>query len=556
MGGDINKSMHPLSRKAKSKIASGRRDRLETPGHCPSANGFDYRAIVDDLPVLVCRFLPDGTLTFVNQEYCRFFGKDERQLLGSNFMPLFTPDDRRRMLAHLASFTPEKCTAKFEHMARNCEAKLRVIRWIDRAFFDPDGRLTEFQSVGIDITGRKQAERMIQQRSERLQILQDIDRSILGLRPPEEIACIALQGLRKLIPCNRASVALFDRRSRQVNILAVDQDDDIQVDTSSPWELKKSRLSKVVLEGKIQVVKDVRDVAQNLPPNHILAAGGFRSYFSVPLKLKTGVIGSLNAASRQADNFHEEQIRIAREVANSLAVAIQNARLFAAATEHQKQLSELASRLSETEESERRQLVRVLHDRVGQNLTALSLNLNLVHRLVPPGASPRISDRLEDSLHLVEETTKTIRELMVDLRPPVLDDYGLEDALEWYAEQFFQRTGVAVRVSVEGYYHRLDSVQETVLFRVFQEALTNVAKYAGAERVVVTLRKTARRFWLSISDNGAGFNTKILRQPYPRSGWGILMMRERVSALGGTLRVKSQPGKGTTVEVQLPRQSS
>lgn len=231
----------------------------------------------------------------------------------------------------------------------------------------------------------------------------------------------------------------------------------------------------------------------------------------------------------------------------------------ASALEHQtaqqqlanQELRHLTARLAETQEMERKHLARELHDQIGQNLTLLGVNLNIVKLLLTEAAASPVRTRLEDALVLVEQTTERIRDVMSELRPAVLDDYGLNAALHWYARLFSQRTGIpAVVVGAEAQ-PRLPAAVETALFRITQEALTNVARHAWAQQVTLTLHTEASTVSLRIADDGQGF----VPVPHRTSGtsWGLVNMRERAEAVGGTLEVDSAPGHGTRLTIQIPR---
>jgi two-component system sensor histidine kinase UhpB len=204
------------------------------------------------------------------------------------------------------------------------------------------------------------------------------------------------------------------------------------------------------------------------------------------------------------------------------------------------------------QETDRRFLASELHDQIGQNLTALSINLNIIRSQFSEEVDKKIVDRLEDSLKLVEETIERTRNVMAGLRPPVLDDYGLAVALRWYTERFSERTGVATILQERELSPRLPLVVETELFRIVQEVLTNVAKHADARQAIITLERVDGMVQLVISDDGVGFNPAVLWQLKEQPGWGLITIEERAKALGGDVYVKSAHGKGTQVIVQVP----
>jgi signal transduction histidine kinase len=215
------------------------------------------------------------------------------------------------------------------------------------------------------------------------------------------------------------------------------------------------------------------------------------------------------------------------------------------------QAAKVSRRMVEVQEAERREVANHLHDLVGQKLTALSINLNIVKGQLLPSQVTQIGVRLGDSLRVVEETTESIRDVMAELRPAVLDDFGLAAVLRWYADQFTKRTGVATSVVEQGPSRRLSPTTEHALFRMVQNALVNVAKHAHADKAVVTLRTTPQSACLTVADNGDGFDPAAVHQPARDHGWGLMIMRERAAAIGAQLSIESARGHGTKVIVTL-----
>lgn len=221
----------------------------------------------------------------------------------------------------------------------------------------------------------------------------------------------------------------------------------------------------------------------------------------------------------------------------------------------QLQTGQVARRIVEVQEGERRELASRLHDMVGQQLTALSINLNIVKRQLAAHGKSQAGSRLDDSLKIVEETTESIRDVMAELRPAVLDDFGLAAVLRWYADQFTTRTGVATSVVELGTSRRLSATAEHALFRMAQNALGNVAKHARASQAVVSLRTAPHATVLSIADDGDGFDLAALQQPGLDHGWGLMIMRERAAAIGAHLAIESAPAQGTRLVITLNEDS-
>ena len=213
------------------------------------------------------------------------------------------------------------------------------------------------------------------------------------------------------------------------------------------------------------------------------------------------------------------------------------------------QLQALSRRLVAAEESERRRIAADLHDRVGQNLTALSINLDILAAKAT-GLDSEAKHRLQESLDLLDATALCVEGVLDELRPPMLDDWGLGPTLRWVGDEFSRRTETPVRVQVFGTERRIDSQIEISLLRIVQEALNNVAKHASARHIEITLGWEPDAVRVEVADNGSGFEGSELRSD---RGLGILTMRERVQAANGRLNIDSAPGKGTRVRALIPR---
>ncbi|MGH8688797.1 MAG: MASE1 domain-containing protein [Burkholderiales bacterium] len=214
------------------------------------------------------------------------------------------------------------------------------------------------------------------------------------------------------------------------------------------------------------------------------------------------------------------------------------------------ELREMARRLVEVQEEERRSINRELHDRVGQNLSALQLNLGVLDTELSGGVAPAQKLRLDDARALIESTSRQVRDVMAELRPAALDEYGLLAALRHHCAALSVRAGIAIEVVGEEPEPRLALAIETALFRVAQEALNNIVKHARARRAVLTLRAAPRLAKLTIADDGVGFDPA---RPAPGASYGIATMRERAAAVDARLRIDSVPGSGTRVEVAVDR---
>jgi PAS domain S-box-containing protein len=224
--------------------------------------------------------------------------------------------------------------------------------------------------------------------------------------------------------------------------------------------------------------------------------------------------------------------------------------------ESRRRLQILSQRLVDVQEEERRAIARELHDRVGQTLTALNLNLTIVSDQLASQATGHITERLADSIKLVTEMISIVRDVMSDLRPIVLDEYGLEAALHAYLTKFESRYGIHVDFDRSNrIIPHLGAGIEMTILRIAQEALLNIARHAHADHVTLILKCDEETLLLSVEDNGVGIQSWHA-PANGRSGHGLMLMRERAEAVGGTLKISSIPAKGTRIEVYLPYENS
>jgi signal transduction histidine kinase len=234
-------------------------------------------------------------------------------------------------------------------------------------------------------------------------------------------------------------------------------------------------------------------------------------------------------------------------------VAIQTAQLQLVNTQLI-QARQLSEHLQETLEADRTRISREIHDQLGQLLTVLKFDVNFIKTRVnsDPINRQSVHDKAVEMMALIDDTIETVRHIAADLRPSLLDDLGLVAALEWHADSFQTRTGVACEVISNALQVQLDRNARTSLFRITQEALTNVTRHAQATRVYITLIEEDDGLTLAVQDNGKGIANPA--NPAPKS-LGLLGIEERARLLGGTAQITSQAGKGTTITIRIPLNS-
>jgi two-component system, NarL family, sensor histidine kinase DegS len=230
-------------------------------------------------------------------------------------------------------------------------------------------------------------------------------------------------------------------------------------------------------------------------------------------------------------------------------------RLFNEAQAMQENLRNLSDKILRTQEEERKRISRELHDEVGQSLTAISVTLATLHNNSKAISRSR-RRKLADTQNLLKETMETVHSFARDLRPSMLDELGLLPALRSYLKGFAARSGLQVRLQGDPAAEKLGDDQKTVLFRVAQESLTNVSKHAQASQVEVAVLKVKDGICMEVADDGKSFKTDPMSAGQSKGRLGLLGMHERIRLINGQFTVKARPGKGTTIRVVIPFNST
>ncbi len=220
-------------------------------------------------------------------------------------------------------------------------------------------------------------------------------------------------------------------------------------------------------------------------------------------------------------------------------------------TEHEHELQKLSTELINAQEKERKILSQELHDEVGQSLTAMKINLASIMKILPVEHDAKTKNRLKEMNDILENLISQVHEISLNLRPAMLDVLGLLPTIKSYGNQFSERTGIMVHIANGDGIVNLDKEQEIHIFRIMQEALTNVVKHAHAKNIFLNLIRNGNILILSIQDDGCGFILNEKESIHP-VGIGLIGMRERVNSLKGLLEINTSPEKGTKIEIQIP----
>jgi len=271
----------------------------------------------------------------------------------------------------------------------------------------------------------------------------------------------------------------------------------------------------------------------------------------IPIFRDDRIVAILGVGNKDND-YDEQDVEAASLLANIAWDVVQRKRAETELKASHQTLRQLNRRLGEVAEQEKKRLTETLHDDLGPLLTALGLNLNFIRNQVNESGPQQMIERLDQSIRLVEDAAEKTRSIMTAMHPAILSDYGLASTLRWWGDQFSATAGIDVEVWVDDELPAIANALQIVLYRIAQEALNNVAKHSYASSVTIALEGVGDAVHLRISDNGVGFENEADSPSPGTPHWGLLTMKERAVGVGGRFRVVSSPGKGTSVEVEVP----
>jgi PAS domain S-box-containing protein len=368
---------------------------------------------------------------------------------------------------------------------------------------DDSGGIVGIAGVAIDVTAQRDAEQALRESEERY-------RSLFKANPVPMWAYDVDTGAFRFV--NNAAVDLYGYTREEFGSL-------------TPDDLRPS--------GE---VPRMHALLQSMQPD--------RQYFSRWLhRKKNGEVIEVEAYD------HMTTIGGNRVIVAAIVDVTERNRVQEQRDRYHARLQEVSRRLVTLQEAERRSLAVELHDRVGQSLSALGIQLALLESTLGP-APAKAREILRETQAILLETGDAVRGVIAELRPEALQEFGLGAALRTLSETTRRRFGFRLEVSAPEEDLRLPPPVEAALYRICQEAIANAARHAGAKRVAIIIRARARGAGLCIADDGRGFDPAALRGQVRPAHWGLLMMRERADSVGATLRVRSAPGEGTAIHVK------
>ena len=303
----------------------------------------------------------------------------------------------------------------------------------------------------------------------------------------------------------------------------------------------------------------LRELESQFPQMAVLYRVGLRSIMGAPLISGNRVIGTLQFRSKKPNAYNDHYCRLAERIANQIAGAIANAQLFLerertekALRESERQLHLLSSHLLTAQETERKRISMELHDELGQALMLLKLRISFVENRLPK-TQRGLREECEHTLHYIDQIIENVRRLSRDLRPSMLEDFGLVSALHRLADDFSKHYNIQIQVEVEAINQVIPLKSQVMIYRIIQEAMTNIRKHAQASQVRILARIKSGQVHFTVEDDGRGFSFEHLKAlKEEEKGLGLVSMEERVRILGGSFEIRSQKKTGTRITFTIP----
>jgi len=286
----------------------------------------------------------------------------------------------------------------------------------------------------------------------------------------------------------------------------------------------------------------------------VCVENGFLSASIVPIRYREEVLGAIHLADEREGQVALNAMEFIESVAPLIGEAIHRFDLEEEVRESENRLRHLSTQLLVAQENERKRISREVHDSLGQSLSAIKFRVESTLQEVRKSREKTIAKSLENLIPIVQQSIEEARRIQMDLRPSVLDDLGILATISWFCREFkITYPGISIETQVGIREDEAPESLKTVIYRIMQEALNNIAKHSKADLVHLSLRKTDDKIELAIRDNGMGFDIEEnLSLERSRRGLGLTSMRERAELSGGSFGIESIKGEGTTIRATWP----
>ena len=483
-----------------------------------------------------------------------FFGDDHSKGVDfEDYAEVVHPDDREYVIQRRAQLLAEGGPRDIEYRVVWPDDTVHVIFGRATVVYDELGQAIRVYGTNVDITERKRAEEETKRQAARAETLARIAARLNKQLDLEAVIHAVCEEAINTFKVSQATMSLYDKKS---DLLVYAGGVNIPSEYAAVIEpITRSRFEDFIRElGPIMVVPDIQSLP-DVPNARFSSHLDVRTVVTAAMLRDQELVGALVVGvNGHIREFDKDELTLLKAISDQAAQAIANALLLRAANEQHEQLRALSTKLVEVQEAERRALTTELHDRVGQNLSGLSINLQNMKAMLSGEMAQTLTAKFDDAQKLVQDTTRHVRDIMAELYIPELEDYGLAVALETYAERAALRGNLELIADLPDLEHPLRSDVQIAFFRAAQEAISNVLKHSNATRLEVSLEEHDGKVILTIEDNGRGFEIETVSQREAQT-WGLKIMRERIESIGGNVEIESRVGLGTRVMFEITKLS-
>ncbi len=384
--------------------------------------------------------------------------------------------------------------------------------------------------------------------------LSRVSAAISGLWDLEAILNVVLNSVLEIVHGVVGGVMLLDEQAMTLSYIVYYGLSD-KYAKEMRMKLGEGIAGRVAQNGKAILLEDISLEPSAARPD-LIKTEGLKAFLSVPLRSKDRILGVMNVASTMARHFTKDDMFLLASIGDQLGLAIEQSKLHKRLDDARKRYQTLLRQMITIQEGERKRIARELHDDTSQQLTALALNLQALIEMMEMGdvKDTEIKSMLKKTHTIATQASTEVVRLIKELRPTLLDTLGLPAAIHNLAETNLASRGIHVATEFKGMVERrLSPEAELTLFRVAQEAMSNIVRHSEAKKAMIRLECNDTECILCIEDDGKGFNvSEITRIEKDGRGAGLFGVRERVAVVGGKAYIESQPGKGAKAIAKIP----
>ncbi len=506
-------------------------------------SGNKLPSLMNDLRGMLysCEYTPDWTMKFVSDSSYNLTGYFPVEIIDNrliSYSDIIHPDDREMIWETISSFlnTFSYFTVEYRIVTKN-----NTVKWVleyGQAEHWEDGTISSITGLITDITERKALE-LLQK------ALFRISASVGSSIDLNEFIEIVNEQLGTIIRTENLFLAVYDEASGCIRVPANTE----ITETAETLPVKKSLIGKVLKSQKPLFLSE-DNIRKMIAAKEINLAGAIpKVWLGVPLVVEPKTLGVIVLQSLDNESeYSASDLEVLENAAPVIALCLEKLNNESEIKKSHQALLQLTRHLEDIREEERKRIALDLHDDLGQRLTALNMGIAWLSKNIP-ATNDAVNEKITDLKDMVHDTSSMVQKISSGLRPTILDNLGIIAAIKWQLREFSKNTEIKCYPRIAPIHFELNPRISILIFRLVQEALTNVMRHADADRVSLLFVKTKGQVHLEINDNGNGISLEQIQDIH---SFGILGMKERVQSYGGTFNISGKPGKGTRVLINLP----